>query len=152
MSATAATNVQEAVTVDNPVGLRFGTVARGTLGGAITINARTGAVSTVGDVVAIPSPRGRAEIRTTGPVGALMVYSGDPVVTMTRQGGTEELIAMLTYAPGSGLANVSVLGSGLSLRTTGPEQTVLVGGQLVVAPDTLEGQYVGTFEVTAQFL
>lgn len=156
-AADDADTVSQAEVIDgfnfrNIDGLEFSTIVPSGAGGTVTINASTGAVTTLGNVATVGNGQHRALFRSDAPVGIILIYSGDPSVTLTRVSGTETMNALLFYSAGSGLLPSFVLGLPIGFQATLGSQDLYVGGQLSVAGNQAPGQYEGTFSVQAVYL
>ncbi|WFL78391.1 DUF4402 domain-containing protein [Altererythrobacter arenosus] len=132
--------------------LDFGPIVPTGTGGTVTINASSGAVTTVGQVIAVGSNQTRALFNVHAPVGVVMIMSGDPSVVLTRVSGTETMTATLSYRHGDGLAVTNVFGLPIGLLATDTRQEIWAGGSLTVAGNQVEGVYQGTFTVSLAFL
>jgi len=132
--------------------LDFSRVVPSGAGGVVTIDAASGAVSTAGSVTAVGTAQQRARFTTNAPVGTILLLSGDPSVTLTRQSGTETMTATLTYARGSGLVLTNVFGLPIGNLATATTQEIFVGGSLTVSGTQAEGTYEGTFTLMVAYL
>ncbi|MDZ4308537.1 DUF4402 domain-containing protein [Allopontixanthobacter sp.] len=150
--AVSTALVFDGTSLQNVQALQFGQIVPTGSGGAVTINADTGSVSTIGEVVALGSNQTRARFTLEVPIGFTMIISGDPSVVLTRAGGTETMTASLIHRPTSGLAAVTVFGLPIGLVATAPTQEIHTGGSLVVAGNQADGFYEGTFTLMVAYL
>lgn len=136
--------------------LQFGRIIPGGLGGSVMINANTGAVSTIGQVVTVGTNQSRARFTVKAPVGVIMIIAGDPTVELSLVGGTgsvaETMTASLTHRGTTGLVTTTVLGLPIGLIATSPDQEIYTGGSLVVAGNQAEGAYEGSFTLLVSYL
>ncbi|MBD3730969.1 MAG: DUF4402 domain-containing protein [Sphingomonadales bacterium] len=152
-SAGATAEVVPPATLYKDTDLDFGMIATAGAGGSLTLNATSGAVTTTGDLAPVAShPASRALFIANAPVGAVMVYSGDSTVTLTRNGGTETMTALLSYGTDSSLVTATVLGLPIGVKAMQPEQHFLVGGTLLVGAGQAQGLYEGQFTLSITFL
>lgn len=132
--------------------LQFGRIVPTGLGGAVTINASNGAVTTIGQVSTVGSNQTRARFTVKAPIGTVMILSGDPSVVLTRNGGAETMTAALVHRGGSGLIPVSVFFLPIGLQATLADQEIFTGGTLNVAGNQMVGTYEGTFDLIVAYL
>ena len=133
--------------------LDFGMIATAGSSGSVSLDVASGAATTTGDLAIVGSNLpNRALFKASAPIGIVMIYSGDPSVTLTRSGGTETMQAFLSYDAGAGLLDVVVFGLPIGVRATAPEQEIFVGGTLLVNPGQAEGYYEGEFTLTVAYL
>ena len=141
------------LTINGNDTLDFGTIVLGTGGAAtVAIDAASGAVTTGGSCgtgawVCSGAVADSVNYEVAGTADQDVNVVVDATATMTRVGGTETLSVSLT--------------SDLSDTDADPElDTVLdgsgdasfnVGGSLSVADTTVDGEYAGTFSVTADY-
>ena len=151
-TADARGELLEPIDLEKIQDLDFGPMVPSGAGGVVTINPSTGAVTTVGNVVIVGSSQKRALFNVHAPIGVVMIMSGDPTVTLTRQSGTETMTATLNYVHGNGLAITNVFGLPIGLIATGTTQEIWTGGALTVSGTQAEGVYVGTFNLDVAFL
>lgn len=151
-SGTGQVDVLEPAVLSNTADLDFGTIVRSGAGGAIAINAANNQVTTFGELTSVRDPAHRAVFVANAPVGTLMVLTLDPTVTMQRSGGRETLTANLTYAIGDGLLTARVLNLLIGVRAAKREQTVYVGGTLMIPGNQAVGEYAGEFTLTMNFI
>lgn len=153
VSTTASAEIVGPGTLVNDKGLDFGTIATAGAGGSMSLSAADGDVTTTGDLAVVGSnPPNRALFKASAPVGILLMFSGDPTVTLTRNGGTETMTALLSYDAGAGLIDVEVFGLPIGVQATEAEQEILVGGTLLVNSGQAEGTYEGEFSLTIAYL
>lgn len=153
ITASSTAEVVDPGTLVKDTDLDFGTIATAGAGGSVTLNVSSGAVSTTGDLAIVGSdPPNRGLFTASAPIGIVMIYSGDPIVTLTRSGGTETMQALLTYDAGAGLLDVVLFGLPIGVRATAPEQEIFVGGTLLVNSGQAEGYYEGEFSLTVAYL
>ncbi|MGB5777937.1 MAG: DUF4402 domain-containing protein [Allopontixanthobacter sediminis] len=151
-TADAAARVIDSTRLLNVEALQFGQIVPSGSGGAVMINANTGNVTTIGEVVTIASTQTRARFTVDAPIGVVMILSGDPSVELTRVGGTETMTASLIHRPTSGLVTLTLFGLPIGLLATSPTQEIHTGGSLVVAGNQAEGVYEGTFTLMIAYL
>ena len=151
-SANASAAILNDIQLQNVQPLQFAQIVPSGLGGSVTINAATGAVTTIGQVVAIGSNQTRARFSLNAPVGTVMVLSGDANVTLTRNGGTETMTASLIHRGGTGLVSAMVVNLPIGLRAIAAEQDIYTGGTLTVPGTQAVGTYEGSFNLTIAYL
>ena len=151
-SGTGQVEVLEPAVLTNIANLDFGTIVRSGSGGAITVNAASNQVATFGELTSVRDPAHRAVFTANAPMGALMVLTLDPTVTMQRSGGTETLTANLTHSIGDGLLAARVFNLLVGVRTVKREQTIYVGGTLMIPGNQAEGEYSGEFRLTMNYV
>ncbi len=121
--------------------LDFGTIARGTLPGSVTISAATGARTTTGGAIAAGGVPQRAVFVGAGQIGLLSIVSIGPSPILTN--GTGGTMPTLLAVNG---------GTGIRLFPGTGVQTFQVGGTLTVGANQAEGDYTGTFTLTVNYL
>lgn len=151
-SGDAKAEVLEPAVLANTAHLDFGTIVRSGSGGAVSIDAATNQVSTFGELTSVRDPAHRAVFTSNAPAGALMVLTLDPTVTMQRAGGPETLTATLTHSIGDGLVAARVFNVLIGVRAVKQEQTVYVGGTLMIPGNQAEGEYSGEFTLTLNYV
>lgn len=151
-SADAKAVVLNDIRFENVDPLQFARIVPSGLGGSVTINADTGAVTTIGQVVTIGSDQTRARFTVNAPVGTIMLMSGDPTVQLTRNGGTETMTATLIHKGGTGLVSTMLFGMPIGLRAIAPGQVIYTGGTLTVPGTQAVGTYEGSFTLTVAYL
>jgi Mat/Ecp fimbriae major subunit len=134
-SADAKAVILAAVTIAKTTDLDFGTIAIGTSGGAVTVNAASVASCTGGLVC--PTTVTAAGFTVTGVTGQTVSVAVDPNVTLDRVGGTETMSATLS-------TNVSTI-------VLDGTDTFKVGGVLTVAGTQVAGNYEKAFNVTVNY-
>lgn len=122
--------------------LDFGPLVDAGSGGTVVVDGTTNLVTTGGTVTSVGGSAHRATFRSRWPLGTVLFYGGDPSVTLTRIGGTEQMTATLLYSRGTGLANGPIF---TSVRATALEQYYHAGGILFVSAGQAPGVYEGTF-------
>lgn len=122
--------------------LDFGPLVDQGSGGTVVIDPASNLVTSGGTVITVGTSAHRATFRSQWPTGTVLFFTGDTNVTLTRQGGTEQMNAMLTYARGAGLTSGPIL---TSVRASALEQFYHAGGILFVAAGQAPGLYEGTF-------
>jgi len=132
--------------------LQFGRIVPSGLGGSVMIDANTGTVSTIGQVVAVGSDQTRARFTVDAPVGVIMILAGDPTVELTRAGGTETMTASLIHRGTTNLSVTDVFRLPIGLIATNPNQEIYTGGSLVIGGNQAEGNYEGTFTLMVSYL
>ena len=132
--------------------LDFSRIVPSGTGGVVTIDAATGAVSTAGSVTTVGTAQQRARFTTNAPIGTIIIFSGDPNVTLTRQSGTETMTATLEYVGGAGFVTTNVFGLPIGNQATATTQEILVGGALTVSGTQAPGTYEGTFTLMVAHL
>ena len=123
--------------------LNFGTVVPSGLSGAVSVNAVTGARTTIGGVTGVASDAGnRALFATAGsPNQQVLVTVTQPLALTNGAGDTVPVLALTLDGP--------------PIRTIDPTTRNFffgVGGIILVGPDQPEGVYQATFDVTATYL
>lgn len=151
-SADAKAVVLDDIRLQNVEALQFARIVPSGLGGSVTINADTGAVTTIGQVVTIGTDQTRARFTVNAPVGTIMIMSGDPSVVLTRNGGTETMTATLIHRGGIGLVSATVFGLPIGVRAIAPGQVIYTGGTLTVPGTQAVGTYEGSFTLTVAYL
>lgn len=151
-TATADAEVLAGFQLANVDPLQFGQIVPDGSGGAVTINAGTGGVTTVGQVKIVGTNHTRARFTVHAPIGAVMVLYGDPSVELTRNGGSETMTASLTHRGGSGLITTTVFGLPIGLLATTATQEIYTGGTLNIAGNQAQGTYEGTFNLMVSYL
>lgn len=150
--ATAEAEVIAGFQLENVDPLEFGRIVPSGLGGSVMINANTGVVSTIGQIVAVGSNQTRARFTVKAPIGVVMILAGDATVELTRNGGTETMTASLIHRGTTGLVTATVFGLPIGLRATAADQEIHTGGSLLVAGNQAEGTYEGTFTLMVSYL
>jgi len=151
-SADAQGVVLDGFQLQNVDSLEFDTIVPTGMGGSVTLDADTGAVSTIGQVVAVGTNQTRARFTAKASLGTILILSGDPSVTLKRAGGTETMTASLIHKGGAGLATTMVFGLPIGLLATAPDQEIFTGGTLNVAGNQMEGIYEGNFTLLVSYL
>lgn len=151
-SADAEAEIIDGFQLQNVDPLQFGRIVPGGLGGTVTIDAYTGAVSTIGEVVAVGTDQSRARFTVKAPVGVILILAGDPTVELTRVGGSETMTATLTHRGTAGVAAATVFGLPIGLIATEPDQEIHTGGALTIVGNQPEGTYEGSFTLMASYL
>jgi hypothetical protein len=123
--------------------LDFGTVVPSGLTGAVSINAVTGARTTIGGVTGLPSDIGRrGYFATAGSPNQLVIVTvGQPIQLTSVAGDTIPVLALTM--------------DGANVRTIDPTTRNFffgVGGVILVGANQPEGIYTATFDVTASYL
>lgn len=151
-TADAEAEVIDGFQLQNVDPLQFGQIVPSGLGGTVTINVNTGAVTTLGQVVAVGNNQTRARFTVKAPIGIIMILAGDPTVELTRAGGTETMTASLTHRGTTGLTTTAVFGLPIGLLAIAPDQEIHTGGSLAVAGNQAQGTYEGSFTLMASYL
>jgi hypothetical protein len=131
--------------------LAFGslTLGGGTTGGTATLNPNTSALTAGGGLTAVGGTVTVGEFVAYGPTSFAMISYVPPTITLTRNGGTEQMTVNTTV--GTGWTN---LGAGYRFRWPPPSSGVLplrIGGTLTVPDGTPNGTYEADFQVTVNF-
>jgi hypothetical protein len=123
--------------------LDFGTVVPSSLTGAVSINAATGARTTIGGVTGLPSDIGRrGYFATAGSPNQLVIVNITQPLALTSVAGDSIPVLALTM-------------DGANVRTIDPTTRNFffgIGGIILVGADQPEGTYTATFDVTASYL
>lgn len=123
--------------------LSFGTVVPSPMSGAVSINAVSGARTTIGGVTGVPSDVGqRAYFGTAGSPNQQVILS------MTQP-------PALTSAAGDTVSVLALTLDGPNVRTIDPTTRTFffgIGGIISVGANQPEGVYQATFDVTATYL
>jgi len=123
--------------------LSFGTIVPSPVSGAVSINATTGARTTIGGVTGVSSdPGNRAYFGTAGSPNQQVIISLTQPVELTNIAGDTVPVLALTL-------------DGANVRTISPTTRNFffgVGGIIFVNADQPEGLYQATFDVTASYL
>lgn len=151
-TAPGRAEVLDEIVLENVQGLDFGPVVAGATGGVVTINANSGAVSSVGGAIPVGSSQQRARFTMNAPAGVVLIAYLDPNVTLTRQSGTETLTATLSLSSTNGMVTTNIFGLPIGLLTTDPAQEFWVGGSLSVPASQTDGVYEGTFSLDVVFI
>lgn len=126
--------------------LSFGTVTRPVSGGSLVAIAAADGARTItggnGSLVNGGSP-GRAEFQVFGEGGQAYQVTAPIGLTLTRSGGGETLAVDLTTTPKTGLFPGGLGATGMT--------TFGVGGSLTLYPQTVSGDYQGTFAITVAY-
>lgn len=138
--------------LQNVEALQFGQIIPSGLGGSVMIDASSGNVSTIGQVISVGSNQTRARFTVKAAVGVIMILSGDPTVLLTRVGGTDTMTATLIHRGTTGLAGTTVFGLPIGLIATAPDQEIHTGGALVVPGNQAKGVYEGSFTLMVSYL
>jgi Mat/Ecp fimbriae major subunit len=136
----AKAKILRQITLTNTSDLQFATVISGAT--ASTVAVSTAGAATCGANLTCTGTTTAANFDIQGTNNAVVLYSGDANVSLTGSlGGT--MTAALTYS-----------GTGSLTLTAGPGTTggsFQVGGTLNVGSNQTSGDYVGTFNVTANY-
>ena len=130
-----------ALVVNKTSDLSFGTVSRPTAGnGTVALDVNTGNVTVTGGISIISgNPATRAAFTVSGTPQTNINVTYPQTFNLTRTNGSETLQVSLTSSVGGGQLNSS------------GTLSVNMGGQLVVAANTVAGAYTGTYTVTAAY-
>lgn len=149
-SSNTKTTTISAINIANTADLDFGTMLPGFAGGTVTVDAQTGARTSVGIVLAggTVSTGKFIGAATAGRVVTVSSASS-PAITLSRVGGG----ATMTINQ----LRISVDGGGA--QPFGPNHTVgasgailfSLGGRLNVAANQQEGVYIGSFSLTMDY-
>jgi hypothetical protein len=123
--------------------LDFGTVVPSPVSGAVSINATTGARTTIGGVTGVASDAGhRAYFGTAGSPNQQVILSvTQPPALVSASGDTVPVLALTLDGP--------------PVRTVDPTTRNFffgVGGIILIGANQPEGVYQATFDVTATYL
>lgn len=152
VTADAAAQVLDDFQLQNVEPLQFGRIVPSGLGGTVTINVDTGAVSTLGQVVTVGNDQTRARFTVKAAVGIIMVMIGDPTVELTRVGGTETMTASLVHKGTTGLVTATIFGLPIGLLAVAPDQEIHTGGTLSVPGNQAVGAYEGSYTLMVSYL
>jgi hypothetical protein len=123
--------------------LSFGTIVPSALSGAVSINATTGARTTIGGVTGVSSdPGNRAYFGTAGSPNQQVILSLTQPVELANTAGDTIPVLALTL-------------DGANVRTINPTTHNFffgIGGIIFVNANQPEGLYQATFDVTATYL
>ena len=123
--------------------LSFGTLVPSPVSGAVSINATTGARTTVGGVTGVASDVGnRAYFGTAGSPNQQVILTVSQPLALTSAAGDTVTVLALTL-------------DGAPIRTINPTTRSFffgVGGVILIGADQPEGIYQATFDVTATYL
>ena len=141
--ATGKVSLTRAVGMQKLRDLDFATLTVTTPGTA-TINPSTDNLSTTGGVILLTGSPRAAQYRLTMAGLTLLVSINIPnaPVTLTRVGGTQTMT----------VSNWTLEGPSLLILPRAGSYDFRVGGRLNVGANQAEGTYVGTFNVTADYL
>ena len=141
--ATGKVSLTRAVGMQKLRDLDFATLTVTTPGTA-TINPSTDNLSTTGGVILLTGSPRAARYRLTMAGLTLLVSINIPntPVTLTRVGGTQTMT----------VSNWTLEGPSLLILPRAGSYDFRVGGRLNVGANQAEGTYVGTFNVTADYL
>ncbi len=149
VAATPATQADAAAIVLKPLSLikkndmDFGTLIESpTTAGTATIDPVTGAVTTAGGVIAVPSATSAGIFMGAGSRNApYQIRLPKNPITLTRAGGTETMIVSTWTLDGP------------TNRKIGANEVFQfgVGAQLAVAANQVPGTYVGSFDITVHY-
>lgn len=136
------------IVVTKNTDLSFGGIIRPLAGsGTVTIDPATGDRTVDGNAAGLGSGQGGAPTQATftvgGEGGQTFSISVPANVTMTRDGGSETLVATLTPTATSGTLSNSLGANGAA--------SFGVGGVLPVTNATVSGSYAGAFVVTVEY-
>jgi Mat/Ecp fimbriae major subunit len=139
-NASARAKVLRAVTIANDAGtsLQFGTILPGATASTVVVDT-AGARTLCGPGLVCTSTTDAADFTITGTSGQIVLVSVPASVTLAD--GLNTMVASLNSSNATGLVTMSALNSG----------AVSVGGTLAVGANQAEGDYVGTFTVTANY-
>lgn len=130
------------ITIHQLSPIAFGSFASAATGGAITIDASSGARTTTGNIAPLGSSNyGQAEFVITGHPGAEIMVSPPAAITLDKHGESHDLIITnLKVSPG----NV------VTLDRNGYAK-IKIGGTLKAPGNAAPGAYNGLFNVSAEY-
>lgn len=140
--STATADLLHALTLLKQQDMEFGELMVSGAGTAV-LDPVSNTLSTTGGVAPVGSTVPHAALFTGAASGGAVVNIKAPTkaVTLTRVGGTETMT----------LSNFTLDGPSKRVMGASPSFQFRVGGTLTVAAGQVEGTYVGTFNVTAQY-
>lgn len=139
--STATVDVLRSLSLQKLEDMEFGGVVVTGAGTAI-IDPVTNTMSTTGGVTPIADTPHAARFRGAASGGAVVIVRiPRPPITLTRVGGTETL----------SLSNFSLDGPSRRQMAQSPTFEFRVGGRLNIGANPVDGDYVGTFTVEAQY-
>lgn len=140
--ATATAIVLRPLTLLRLRNLDFGGLLSSATAGTAILEPSSGAVTTTGGVVAASGPTTSARFIGAGTRKTpVIVRIPKNPVTLTRVGGTETMT----------VSNWTMDGATTRIIQENETFEFRVGGTLNVAANQMQGTYVGTFDVTAQY-
>ena len=139
-TASARAKVLRAVTITNDAGtsLQFGTILPGVAGSTVTVDT-SGARTLCGPGLVCTSTTDAADFSITGTAGQVVQVTVPATVSLAS--GVNTMSAALVSNSATGLITMSATNAG----------AVSVGGTLSVGANQAEGDYLGTFTVTANY-
>ena len=139
--ASATVDILRALSLQKLEDMEFGGVIVAGAGTAV-INPVANSMTTTGGVTAVTGTPHAARFRGAASGGAVVIIRvpKNPV-TLTRVGGTETLA----------LSNFTLDGPSRRQMAASPTFEFRVGGTLTIPANPADGDYVGSFEVTAQY-
>lgn len=140
-AANGSATVLHPVTLVKNQDMDFGILAVTTSGTAV-LDPATGAVSTTGGVMRLGGTPTAALFTGAASGGSVVnIKFANQTVTLTRIGGTQTIA----------LSNFTMDGPSKRVMAQNSSFQFHVGGTLTLATGQVEGTYVGTFSVTAQY-
>ena len=147
--ASARGQIRRPITLTNSSDLNFGNIIRGVTAGTVTINARTGVRTRTGGTVLQGAGWTRAQFVGTGSATRVVTLSvGAPTITLNRSGGGTMTVNTLRISVGG--AAPQTLPRNITMPASS-SQSFGIGGRLNVAANQLDGDYVGTFDLTMNY-
>lgn len=139
--STATVDILRALTLQKLEDMEFGTVVVAGAGTAV-IDPVTNTMSTTGGVTAVSGTPHAAHFRGAASGGAVVIIRVPKgSIDLTRVGATETIP----------LSNFTLDGPTRRTMALSPTFEFRVGGTLTIGANPADGDYVGTFEVTAQY-
>jgi hypothetical protein len=130
--------------------LDFGNVLRPVTAGNVTMNAQTGALSPTGGLVLLGGTPAPGEFVGYGTPDRLVVINGPGSITITRVGGTQTMTITNLRMSVNGATERSI--SGAQRLDSAGFIFLKIGGRLNVAGAQAVGAYIGTYNITANYL
>lgn len=141
VDSSATVDVLRALSLQKLEDLEFGGIVVAGAGSAV-IDPVTNSMTTTGGVTALAGTRHAASFRGAAFGGAVVIIRvPKQPVTLTRVGGAETL----------SLSDFTLDGPSKRTMAQSPTFEFRVGGTLTIPASPVDGDYVGTFDVTAQY-
>lgn len=141
VDSSATVDILRALSLQKLEDMEFGGIVVAGAGTAV-IDPVTNGMTTTGPLTALAGARHAARFRGAASGGAVVIIRiPRQPVTLTRIGGTETLV----------LSDFTLDGPSRRTMAQSPTFEFRVGGTLNIPAAPVDGDYVGTFEVTAQY-
>jgi hypothetical protein len=130
--------------------LDFGNVARPAAAGTLTMNAQTGVLTTGGGLLTLGGTPAQGEFVGYGTPLRFVVINGPGSITLTRVSGAQTMTVNNLRMSVNGGTQRNI--SGAHRLDAAGFIFLKIGGRLNVGANQMDGAYIGTYTITANYL